>query len=226
MTRLMSKWLKLLFDQMRATEPNEPFNPTSDPPQAGVAASASPETLDPYQTLPQQHPLAPEKDPPPLDWGRWSRMARTNQRRGWSFARYAVRGPTGQMACLFGIVRGPWGIAQMDFYVCESGYATLSAITHLPSGIGCGLFTDRESAANACEIAARLADDWEMFELRLDTARSREAVLHMHQAWTAAGIVKCSSHAHSSADHDSASLPIWTQDHSAVVMGRPEVRLS
>jgi hypothetical protein len=218
-----------------------PFSPASDPPRAAYAmstegllvsygrgfdplpgaASASPETLNPYQSPPRQHPLAPEKDPPPLDWERWSSMARENQRRGWSFARYAARGPTGNMGCLFGIVRGPFGIAKMDFYIFAARrFGTLHSVTHLPSGMGFGLFTDQQSAATACEIAARLADDWELLEVHQDAARTREAMRHMHQAWIAAGIVKCATHAHTTADTDSAPIAIWFQDFGTVVMGR------
>lgn len=175
-----------------------------------------------------QHPLAPEKDPPPLDWARWSQMARDNLRRGWSFARYAARGPNSYMACLFGIVRGPWGIAKMDFFICGAGkFDTLHSVTHLPSGMGCGLFTDQQSAANACEIAARLADDWEMFDPTADVAATRSAILHMHQAWMAAGIIKCATHAHLTDKTDTEPpLSIWFQDYSTVVAGRPEGKLS
>jgi hypothetical protein len=66
----------------------------------------------------------------------------------------------------------------------------------------------------------------EMFKLHHDTARSREAVLHMHQAWMAARIVKCTTKARTNANPDSASLPIWTQDYSNTVMVRPERKLS
>lgn len=169
-----------------------------------------------------QHPLAPEINPPPLDWDVWTRMARENQRRGWSFCRYAARGPTG-LACLFGIVRGPWGIAKMDFWICGPGaWDTLHSVTHLPSGVGFGLFTDQESAAVACDIAARLADDFEAIDLAADPAFTREAVARMHTAWTAAGITPCATHAHASADHNSPALPIWFQDYNTIVMGRPE----
>lgn len=213
----------------------EPVSRTDDPgvfPTTGwgehadlVSRPAAPEGWkDPRQA---QHPLAPEKDPPPLDWDRWSTMARDNQRRGWSFARFAACGPNGYMACLFGIVRGPFGIAKMDFYICATGrFDILHSITHLPSGMGCGLFTDQQSAANACEIAARLADDWEVIEPHQDAARTREAILHMHAAWTAAGIIKCETHAHVTADTSSAPLTIWFQDYSTVVAGRPEGKLS
>lgn len=177
---------------------------------------------------PQQHPLAPELNPPPLDWANWSRMARENQRRGWSFARYAVRGPAPEvrMGCVFGIVRGPWGICKMDFFICGAGrFDTLNAITHLPSGMGCGLFTDQETAAAACDIAARLADDWEALDPYADGRVTGQAINRMHNAWVAAGLIKCDTHAHATADTDSESIPIWFQNYSTIVAGRPE-RLS
>ena len=173
-----------------------------------------------------QHPLAPERAPPPLDWASWSFMQRETFRRGWSFARYAVR-HSDRMACVFGIVRGPWGICKMDFYICGPGtYDTLNAITHLPSGMGCGLFTDQESAAVACDIAARLADDWETLDPYTDGAVTREALHRMHGAWAAAGLTQCATHAHTSADRETQPLPIWFQDYSTVVAGRPEGKLS
>jgi hypothetical protein len=80
-----------------------------------------------------QHPLAPEREPPALDWASWSFMQRETFRRGWSFARYAVKSPSSEMACVFGIVRGPWGICKMDFFICgPRTFDTLHTITHLP----------------------------------------------------------------------------------------------
>jgi len=173
-----------------------------------------------------QHPLAPERDPPELNWDRWSQMQRETFRRGWSFARFAARSHPDRMACLFGIVRGAWGIAVMDFHICGTGgSAPLNAITHLPSGMGCGLFVDQESAATACDIAARLGDDW---EASVDPAApgAHEAIARLHQAWAAAGITRCATHAHHTADTETAPLAIWFQDYSTVVAGRPEGKLS
>lgn len=173
---------------------------------------------------PPQHPLAPEREPPPLDWDRWSTMQRQTFRRGWSFARYAVKSPPpeNRMACVFGIVRGAWGICTMNFYVCGNGYDVLNAITHLPSGMGCGLFTDQESAATACEIAERLSDDWEALDPYADGAGTTEAIRRLQSAWTAAGLTKCATHAHSTADTNTSPIPIWFQDYSTMIMGRPE----
>lgn len=189
------------------------------------------ELLNPYLTPPKpapQHPLAPEKDPPPLDWERWSTMQRENFRRGWSFARFAVKSPPpdSRMACLFGIVRGAWGIAVMDFHICGTGKSgPLHAITHLPSGMGCGLFVDQESAAQACDIASRLGDDW---EASVDPTQpgADEAVARLHQAWAAAGIIKCVTHAHVTADQESPPLSIWFQDYTTIIAERPEGKLS
>ena len=190
--------------------------------------------LNPYEGPPSrfepspkpQHPLAPELAPPPLDWASWSFMQRETFRRGWSFARYAVR-HSDRMACVFGIVRGPWGICKMDFYICGPGtYDTLNAITHLPSGMGCGLFTDQESAAVACDIAARLKDDWETLDPYADARVTSEALHRMHGAWAAAGLTQCATQAHTSADRETSPLPIWFQDYSTVVAGRPEGKLS
>lgn len=174
-----------------------------------------------------QHPLAPEREAPQLDWESWRSMQRETFRRGWSFCRYAVRTPD-RMACVFGIVRGPWGIAKMDFYICGSGTVdTLNAITHLPSGMGCGLFTDLDAAVTACEIATRLTDDWETLDPYADASVTREAIHRMHVAWAAAGLTKCATHAHATADRNTDAVPIWFQDHyNTVIAGRPEGKLS
>jgi hypothetical protein len=92
--------------------------------------------------------------------------------------------------------------------------------------MGCGLFTDQESAAIACDIATRLADDWEMLDPYADGAHTGRALHRMHTAWAAAGITKCDTHAHVAADPASDPLPIWFQDYSTVVAGRPEGKLS
>jgi hypothetical protein len=253
MSSTTRNWLNAFIERIRSKAharskpPEEPFSPASGPPRAAYAMSNEglmvsygrgfdPLTLNPFQSHPSkqfktspapQHPLAPEKDPPPLDWDSWSSMARETQRRGWSFARYAARGPTGNMACLFGIVRGPFGIAKLDFYINDAGrFETLHSITHLPSGFGHGLFTDLNGAAIACEIAEQLADDWETFDVHQSALRTREAILHMHQAWTAAGINKCVAQAHTTADTNSAPLPIWFHDYTTVVTGRPQGKLS
>lgn len=172
-----------------------------------------------------QHPLAPEREPPPLDWDRWTHMQRANFRRGWSFARYAVKSPPPErrMACVFGIVRGAFGICTMDLYICGIGsFQPLNAITHLPSGMGCGLFTDQESAVTACDIASRLADDWETLDPYADSKATGHALDHLHAAWAVAGLTRCSTHAHATADHDAPPIPIWFQDYTAIIMGRPE----
>ena len=211
----------------------EPVSRTDDPGLGNLIMTSDPRMVVAGWQRPKstpQHPLAPEPSPPPLDWDRWSLMQRQTFRRGWSFARYAVKSPPpeSRMACVFGIVRGAWGICTMDFYICGSGhFDTLNAITHLPSGMGCGLFTDQDAAAIACGIASRVSDDWETLDPYADSAVTGAAITRLQGAWTAAGLTKCATHAHATADTSSMPpVPIWFQDYNTVVAGRPEGKLS
>jgi hypothetical protein len=119
--------------------------------------------------------LKPPADPAidNMTWHAWDVTAREMAFPGWSPCRFPHRtapadGP--EMArFVFGITRGPFGIWQQAYDVCsfaEDGErqvkvsTQLYTLTHLPTGWGFGLFTQRDHAALAADSAARACPEW------------------------------------------------------------------
>ena len=106
-------------------------------------------------------------------WEAWSAEMNSMAFPGWSPCRFAHRtSPRGQPDAarfVFGITRGPFGLWQQNFDVC--GYDTeaeawnqetgiLTCLTHLPTGMGLGLFNGKDAAALAADTAMRTCPNW------------------------------------------------------------------
>lgn len=191
--------------------------------------------------------------PPGLEmpWPEWRQLAREiDPPPGWSACRFATWRPgehpvridsgavdtrpenAGTCAFVIGIVRGDFGIWRAPFPVCitdEDGMLTnqreevLAAVTHLPTGLGMGIFTDRDAAIASCTAAEGLGIDWRLLNPndKNDWVRSFS---RLRQAREFAGITVCRTrHAHQHhGDVDGPPLSIWEQRAEAMADGRPE----
>jgi len=164
--------------------------------------------------------IKPPSDPDADNWTwqKWDALARGNGAApGWSFCRFANRTGETNVAFVFGLVRGSFGVWQQPFDVCtESGRANevMTCITHLRSGIGCGVFAERMVAIEAAELADRLFDA-HLAEIDGDSAH------RLHTAWEAAGI-RPASNAHC---HDGHGNTFELIGRDSILEGKPE-RLS
>lgn len=105
-------------------------------------------------------------------WEHWAKEMRVMGFPGWSPCRFAHRvTPHGQpegARFVFGITRGPFGLWQQNFDVCahdddngwEQASDTLTCLTHLPSGMGLGIFATKDAAALAADTAIRTCPGW------------------------------------------------------------------
>lgn len=170
---------------------------------------------------------------PPVDreaegwtWDSWQREAAAHQMDGWTFCRFANRTSIESVGFVFGLVRGYFGLWQQPFPVCnvplgEHADQILTCITHLPSGLGLGVFEDRETAAHACLIAMDVGSEWHKLD-PMDRTTWDFSTDTMREAWAFNGIVpSASKHAH----NGSQSLLIWERNAAALDAGKPE-RLS
>lgn len=174
----------------------------------------------------------PGKQPPPdaeIDgwtWERWKRETQSNRIDGWSFCRFANRTGANSVGFVFGLVRGHFGLWQQPFPVCQSyedivpEEQILTCITHLPSGMGIGVFDKRETAAHACLIADDLHANWG--DLDPDNEQTWEFTTDaMQSAWAFNGIVPNESkHAHNGPGGN--MLMIWERNAAALNVGKPE----
>lgn len=167
-----------------------------------------------------------------MPWPDWRKLeAELDPPPGWSACRFptwragdAPGENAGTCAFVFGITRGDFGIWRSPFTVCfydDGGMHkgqredVLAAVTHLPSGLGMGLFADRAAAVADVLIIERLAD-WRFKEFTI------EAYAGMQQARTFAGITVCRDrHAHIGGP-DGMPAPIWEQRAETMAAGRPE----
>lgn len=157
-------------------------------------------------------------------WERWSgEMRSAGGVPGWSFCRFANRLGDDEVAFVFGFARGSFGIWQQPYTICRDFASVqestlLTSITHLPSGMGMGIFAEREVAASACELAER-ASEWSSIFAHgpaMDIAIERTRA-----AWEGVGIVPCTN-AHAHAEPGGPMLNIIGRSAESIEAGRPE----
>lgn len=156
-------------------------------------------------------------------WAAWKRELDAGAMLGWAVCRFANRIGEDQAAFVFGVVRGSFGIWRQPFDVCAAGAAPtqhiLTCLTHLPSGLGIGIFADRAVAAAAAELADRLCPEWATLDPN-DRATWGAAYHRTSAAWSGIG-VRYSDDTHC---HDQAGVVygIYTRSPESVMQGRPE----
>lgn len=163
-------------------------------------------------------PTDPEADG--WTWQKWDALARgAGTAPGWAFCRFANRTGPDTVAFVFGLVRGSFGLWQQPFDICTEDNRSseiLTCITHLRSGIGCGIFAERMVAIEAAELADRICEA-HLTEIDGDTSH------RLHRAWEGVGI-RPASNAHC---HDGAgnTYELIGRSTDSIMEGKPE-RLS
>lgn len=156
-------------------------------------------------------------------WAAWQRELAALAMPGWAVCRFANRIGRDNAAFVFGIVRGSFGIWRQPFRVCAAGADStehiLTCVTHLRSGLGIGIFADREVAAAAAEIADRVCPAWETLDPD-DRVKWNEVHSRTKAAWIGIG-VRYADDAHCHAG-DGLTLGIYTRSPESVMAGRPE----
>lgn len=190
-----------------------------------------------------QEPRHPGLMPPgaEMPWPQWRALeSEIAAPEGWSACRFPTWRPgerdgeeAGICAFVFGITRGAFGIWHSPFPVCvtdDDGMFTeqredvLAAVTHLPSGLGMGIFADRASAVASCNAAVGLGIDWRQIAPTSPAGQRDwiESVSRLKQARAFAGIDICRNrHAHVGTP-EGRQVPIWEQRADAMAAGRPE----
>lgn len=167
-----------------------------------------------------------------MPWPQWRALeAELDAPLGWSACRFPTWKPgtlpgqdQGTCGFVFGITRGAFGIWRTPFPVCvtdDDGMATdkredvLAAITHLPTGLGMGVFADRAAAIALCH-AVESVGDWHTRNV------SAAMQIRFHEARSFCGVWPSRTrHAHMGSA-DGPLLAIWEQRAEDVAAGRPE----
>lgn len=144
-------------------------------------------------------------------WEAWARESKAMGFPGWSPCRFAHRialpDQPDMARFVFGITRGPFGIWKKDFDVCgqddDGDWAqertTLSCLTHLPTGMGMGLFKSTDYAALAADTALRANQQaFNEVEYTAGPGTPWDALMkRTGEAWYSLGIIPASNaHAH------------------------------
>lgn len=154
-------------------------------------------------------PLDGEATVPVVMAGSWSAwagwMAGLDAPLGWSPCRFAVR--AGDMIQpVYGMVRGDFGVYSAMFRLCgeaagpfEGQHKPLAVLVHLPSGLNVGMFTRREVAAEAADLALSLAWNNPLCWRQIDPDDAKTyvgMVDRLKRLWASAGFVLAPYHAH------------------------------
>lgn len=119
----------------------------------------------------------------------------------WSLGKFAVRsGNTVYAVWMIGLTRGQFGVYNKAFHCCEpvDEERILSALIHLPTGTGLGLFMTNETARAAAEIAMNMHGvDW-LHAVNPEHAETwqMDLVGRLRAAWRAMDIVPAPFHSH------------------------------
>lgn len=143
-------------------------------------------------------------------WAAWSMEMQSLAFPGWSPCRFAHRttpsdGPD-QARFVFGLTRGPFGLWEQPFIVCgqdDDGdlaqeRTTLTCLTHLPTGMGLGIFNGKDSAALAADTAMRACPNWPTVDFATEPGSPWVVTVdRIRHAWTSLGIIASeNAHAH------------------------------
>lgn len=165
-------------------------------------------------------------------WDAWSKEISSMAFPGWSPCRFAHRSTRhGQDTArfVFGITRGPFGLWQNNFDVCSydgedwtRGAEILTCLTHLPTGMGLGIFDSKDSAALAADTAIRACP--QLADIEYSEAVNGPWSVTMTRAasaWQSLGIIpSTNAHAH---DVSTGGLPHMIMGLAEnLEQGRPE----
>lgn len=156
-------------------------------------------------------------------WAAWKRELDAGALPGWAVCRFANRIGPDNAAFVFGVVRGSFGIWRQPFKVCAAGADPtehiLTCVTHLRSGLGMGIFANREVAAEAAALADRVCPAWETLDTD-DRAAWNEVHSRTGAAWLGIGVRYLDdAHCH---DQSGNTFGIYSRTAESMMAGRPE----
>lgn len=178
---------------------------------------------------PPQEAAKPASERPAEDitWKTWSEtIGFLDPPPGWTPCRFANRTGPDQLAFVFGITKGNFGVWKVGFPVCDMSdefehrqkVEALACVTYLPDGFGIGVFADHKTACEAADLAASVPD-WVVSDIDTDTAEFRAHAKRLHQTWEFHGLDwDQDRHAHCNGAH----VGIWTKTAANLVAGKPE----
>lgn len=172
-----------------------------------------------------------------LGWAKWLAIMHEHPVPGWAPCRFVNRlGPTDRIGWVFGVVRDSFGVWSQPYPVChhpmdEADHdfkpsAILAAITHLPTGMGMGVFNDRATACAAAELLDGL-EDWRNMPQTDGSKPSQERwgslVQKVYRTWEFNGIdYSADWHAHNGVGGE--HIGIWTKQPALVEDGKPKAK--
>lgn len=187
----------------------------------------------PASALPQLEPELTKgiKPPDPMPWETWQAMMAGERLPGWSPCMVGNRSNHGRARFVYGLARDQIGMYRMPFDCClqnedhtesSMGEKVLSALTHLPTGYGMGVFETQADAALATDLMLPVVKDWPA--LTPDDAHGPNGfmtwLLPIQTAWTFGGLAPADDyHAH---DNGSGPLTVWKRTEATANHGRPE----
>lgn len=168
---------------------------------------------------------APPADPPTdgWTWAKWSHEQQAAARPGWTFCRFANRTGRDSVAFVFGVARGQFGVWCQPFDVCRGddgpSQHLLACLTHLPSGLGLGIFEHRDLAVEAAALVERVCDGWEACT-EGNHPRWDENFARARTAWKGIGITySADTHCH---DTGGQVYGLYSRTIESIIEGRPE----
>lgn len=172
-----------------------------------------------------------------LGWVKWLEIMNEHPVPGWAPCRFVNRlGPTDRIGWVFGVVRDSFGVWSQPYPVChhpmdEADHdfkpsAILATITHLPTGMGMGVFNDRATACAAAELLDGL-EDWRNMPQTDGSEPSKERwgslVQKVYRTWEFNGIdYSADWHAHNGVGGE--HIGIWTKQPALVEDGKPKAK--
>ncbi len=170
------------------------------------------------------------KPPDPMPWETWRTMMAAERVPGWSPCMIGNRGERGAKF-VYGLARDQIGMYRMPFDCClqnedhtesDMGEKVLTALVHLPTGLGMGVFETQADAALATDLMLPVVKDWTALDP--DDYHGPNGLLTwlmpIQTAWKFGGLRPHDDyHAH---DQGSSALAVWHRSDVVVNAGRPE----
>lgn len=170
-----------------------------------------------------------------MTWASWAgAMAGELAQPGWSPCRFGARAwftdQEDKVNFMFGVARGPFGVYMRPHPVCdhddpeeEQVELQLASLSHLPSGIGLGVFCDRPTACAAADalLASNIDVPWERLTDAASDSVWREVHAKTLTAWQFNGF-GVEPHRHAHAHPGGPMMVIWSRGEAALVDGKPE----
>ena len=219
----------------RLAERRQATNPEQAIIEALRAAGMIPAGSEPHVIVRQESP--PGIEPPSPDahpWENWQGFMAGTHQPGWSPCMFGTRvwspGSAERVSFMFGIAKGCFGVYTRPHQVCyededrhdqSSSETILATVTHLYSGVGLGLFADREAACAAADALLSIGIAWSNLTQPASDTIWLGVQERADAAWTFNGFtVDENRHAHTGPG--GPIMGIWSHTQEALTAGKPD----